>query len=189
MLLLSSALLTPELGIIFWTTLIFCVLWFVLGKKAWKPIVNALEARENKIATALNEAEETRQAMAALKSDNLKLVSEAKEERAKILKEAKEIKDQIENRELFTNPKLNLRSLSLELNIKEKELSSLINKQGGLNFYQFINGYRIQKFKILLESPKSNHFSLFGLFLLVDFVFFDNIDLNVLGKQILEHRI
>lgn len=75
----------------------------------------------------------------------------------------KEIKDQIENRELFTNPKLNLRSLSLELNIKEKELSSLINKQGGLNFYQFINGYRIQKFKILLESPKSNHFSLFGL--------------------------
>lgn len=95
MLLLSSALLTPELGIIFWTTLIFCVLWFVLGKKAWKPIVNALEARENKISTALNEAEKTRQEMAALKSDNLRIVTEAKEERARILKEAKEIKDQI----------------------------------------------------------------------------------------------
>ena len=94
-LLLSSALLTPELGIIFWTTLIFCILWFILGKKAWKPIVNALETRENKIATALNEAEKTRQEMAALKSDNLRLVAEAKEERARILKEAKEIKDQI----------------------------------------------------------------------------------------------
>lgn len=75
----------------------------------------------------------------------------------------KEIKDQIQKRELFINPKLNLTSLSRELNIKEKELSRLINKQGGLNFHQFINGYRIQKFKILLESPKSEHLSLFGL--------------------------
>jgi AraC-like DNA-binding protein len=75
----------------------------------------------------------------------------------------KEIKDQIQKRELFINPKLNLTSLSRELNIKEKELSRLINKQGELNFHQFINGYRIQKFKILLESPKSEHLSLFGL--------------------------
>ena len=79
------------------------------------------------------------------------------------IQQFKEIKDQIQKRELFINPKLNLTSLSRELNIKEKELSRLINKHGGLNFYQFINGYRIQKFKILLESPKSEHLSLFGL--------------------------
>ncbi len=42
-----------------------------------------------------------------------------------------EIKDKIEKRELYINPKLNLRSLALELGLKEKELSRLINECEG----------------------------------------------------------
>ncbi len=74
-----------------------------------------------------------------------------------------EIKSQIQKQELFTNPKLNLRTLALELGLKEKELSRLINERAKVNFYQFINEYRIEKFKQLVQSPKFHQFSILGL--------------------------
>ena len=74
-----------------------------------------------------------------------------------------EIKSQIRKQELFTNPKLNLRTLALELGLKEKELSRLINECGKVNFYQFINEYRIEKFKQLVQSSKFQQFSILGL--------------------------
>lgn len=73
------------------------------------------------------------------------------------------IKSQIEKKELFTNPKLNLRTLALKLGLKEKELSRLINECGRGNFYQFINEYRIEKFKQLVQSSKFQQFSILGL--------------------------
>lgn len=73
------------------------------------------------------------------------------------------IKSQIEKQELFTNPKLNLRTLALELGVKEKELSRLINECGKVNFYQFVNEYRIEKFKQLIQSSKFDQFTLLGL--------------------------
>ena len=73
------------------------------------------------------------------------------------------IKSQIQKQELFTNPNLNLRTLALELSVKEKELSRLINECGNVNFYQFINEYRIEKFKQLVQSPKFHQFTLLGL--------------------------
>ena len=74
-----------------------------------------------------------------------------------------EIKEKIQEQELFTNPKLNLRSLATKLEIKEKELSRLINVCGKVNFYQFINEFRIQKFKQLIQSPEAHQFTLLGL--------------------------
>lgn len=90
-----SALLTPDLGLIFWTTLIFLILWFFLGKFAWNPIVNALKERENSIENSLRQADIARVEMASLKSDHERLLSDAKEERARIIKEAKEIGDNL----------------------------------------------------------------------------------------------
>lgn len=74
-----------------------------------------------------------------------------------------QIKEKIRERELFINPKLNLRSLAKDLDVKEKELSRLINACGNINFYQLINEFRIEKFKQLLESPKALQFTLLGL--------------------------
>ena len=74
-----------------------------------------------------------------------------------------EIKDKIEKRELYINPKLNLRTLALELGLKEKELSRLINECAKVNFHQFINEYRIEKFKQLVQSSKFHQFTLLGL--------------------------
>jgi len=39
-------LVTPGLGLIVWTTLVFLILVFLLGKFAWKPILSAVQARE-----------------------------------------------------------------------------------------------------------------------------------------------
>lgn len=93
--LILSSLLTPDLGLIFWTTVIFLILWFLLGRTAWNPIANALKERETSIDTALRQAEIARQEMAQLKVGHEQLLNEAKEERAKILKEAKDIKEEI----------------------------------------------------------------------------------------------
>jgi F-type H+-transporting ATPase subunit b len=95
--LLLNSLMDPSLGIIFWTTLVFVILWFFLAKFAWKPIASALKEREQGIANALSEAEEAREEMASLKAGHEEILIEANEEKANILREAKEIKESIIN--------------------------------------------------------------------------------------------
>ena len=46
-------LIIPDFGLLFWTGLVFCLLLFVLTKFIWKPILNAVNAREEKISEAL----------------------------------------------------------------------------------------------------------------------------------------
>ena len=81
-------LVTPSIGLLFWTTIIFLSVLFVLTKFAWKPIVAALNEREKFIEEALNSAEKARAEMALLKANNEKLLQEARVERDRILKEA-----------------------------------------------------------------------------------------------------
>jgi AraC-like DNA-binding protein len=73
------------------------------------------------------------------------------------------LKVRIETEKLFTNRELNLRNLSIILEVKEKELSKLINEHSKTNFYQFINGFRVSEFKKLVASPKAKQLSLLGL--------------------------
>lgn len=81
-------LVTPEFGLLFWQTLIFFIVLFILAKFAWKPIVQALEERENVITDALGAAENAKEEMKKLQADNEKLIQEARMERDKIMKEA-----------------------------------------------------------------------------------------------------
>ncbi len=80
----------PEPGLIFWTVLIFLLFWMLMSKYAFRPIADALAKRNGDIEDALKTAEQARLEMANLKSENEKLLSEAREERAKMLKEARE---------------------------------------------------------------------------------------------------
>jgi F-type H+-transporting ATPase subunit b len=82
-------------GLFFWQTLIFLLLIFLLKKFAWKPILDAVNEREEGIKNALLSAENAKRDMQNLKSDNEKLLAEARVERDVILKEAREIKDKI----------------------------------------------------------------------------------------------
>lgn len=83
-------LILPDFGLLVWTGLVFCLLMFLLAKFAWKPILNAVNTREQKISEALELAEKTKVEMQALKAENDQILKEARAERDQILKEAKE---------------------------------------------------------------------------------------------------
>ena len=88
-------LITPGIGLIFWTTLAFLVVLFLLKKMAWKPIMDAIHKREESIEQALKTAEHAKMEMAALKASNEKALKEAREQRDAILKDARDQKDAI----------------------------------------------------------------------------------------------
>lgn len=88
-------LLTPAIGNIFWTAIVFLALVFLLGKFAWGPILKAVNDREISIVDAINQAKLARKEMEELKADNDRIIREAKIERDAILKEARELKDKI----------------------------------------------------------------------------------------------
>ena len=90
-------LVQPALGLIFWMLVSFLIVLFILGKFAWKPILNALKERETSIEDALKSADKAREAMENLKSDNEKLLAEARAERERMLREARDTKDAIIN--------------------------------------------------------------------------------------------
>jgi F-type H+-transporting ATPase subunit b len=90
-------LLTPDLGYFAWAFIIFAVLFFVLKKFAWKPIIKMLNEREQNIAGAIATAEKVKAEMAQLQSDNEALLAKAREERSLLLKEARLTKDKIIN--------------------------------------------------------------------------------------------
>jgi len=96
-LLALNPLVSPDPGLFIWSTVAFLILFFLLSKYAWKPIVQALDERERSIEDALSKAEMAKAEMAKLISENEDLLREARLERDSILKEAKEIKDQIIN--------------------------------------------------------------------------------------------
>lgn len=90
-------LLTPALGLLFWTLVAFLIVFFILKKYAWPAITKGLHDRETSITEALATAEKVKLEMAQLKNDNEALLAKAREERAALLKEAKETKDKIVN--------------------------------------------------------------------------------------------
>lgn len=81
-------LITPGLGLLFWQTIVFLVVLFILSRFAWKPITKALAEREHNIDSALKAAEKARSEMAQLTSQNEKLLQEARRERDNLLKDA-----------------------------------------------------------------------------------------------------
>ncbi len=85
-------LITPELGLIFWTGISFLILLFILRKFAWKPILGAVNTREESIKNALESAEAAKREMENLTADNEKLLKEARAERDAMMKEARDLK-------------------------------------------------------------------------------------------------
>lgn len=83
-----NPLVTPNVGLLIWQVITFLIVLLLLTKFAWKPIMAALRERENNIDEALRMAEKAKLEMQALKSDNERLLAEARAERERILKEA-----------------------------------------------------------------------------------------------------
>ena len=153
-------LVQPGIGLIFWMTLSFAVMLWVLAKFAWKPIMKALHERETSIDEALNAANKAKKEMKELLFSNEQLLKEAKEERDAILRAGRMVRDsiidesktkankeadrivesaieRIENEKMAatTNLKNQLASLSIEIaeKILKKELSDDIKQKEFVN--------------------------------------------------------
>ena len=87
--------LTAPESLIFWTTIIFVVFFFLMKKFAWKPILGAVKSREESINNALESAEKAKLEMQNLQADNENLLKEARAEREAMLKDAREIKNKM----------------------------------------------------------------------------------------------
>jgi F-type H+-transporting ATPase subunit b len=145
-----SGLLSPGIGLLFWMTITFLIVLFLLKKMAWKPILEALHKREESIESALRSAKEAKEEMARLQASNQDLLKEARNERDKMLKEAKEIREktiakaeqeakvkadailarataEIENEKLAAMTELKNQVASISLDIAEKVLRNKLS--------------------------------------------------------------
>ena len=86
-------LITPDFGLLFWMTIAFGIVFFVLAKFAFPVINGMLKKREEEINNALELAERTHKEMELLQADNEQLLQQAREERVKMLNEAKQLSD------------------------------------------------------------------------------------------------
>ncbi|MFN6379372.1 MAG: F0F1 ATP synthase subunit B [Flavobacteriales bacterium] len=90
-----EGLLSVSVGTVFWASISFLIVFFLLYKMAWTPILQSLKDREEGISNALNEAERARNEMAKLQAGNEDLLRQARDERDNILKDAKAIADKM----------------------------------------------------------------------------------------------
>lgn len=78
----GAALITPEIGTIFWTLVTFVVLALLLGRFAWKPLLGALDERETSIRESIEQARKDREDAEGLLAEHRALLDRARRERA-----------------------------------------------------------------------------------------------------------
>ncbi len=88
-------LVNPGLGLIFWMTLAFGTVFFILKKFAWPIIIQALKDRERHIEEALQAADRAHEEMKKMQLDNEALLKKAKEDRDQIMQEARKLRDKM----------------------------------------------------------------------------------------------
>jgi F-type H+-transporting ATPase subunit b len=84
-------------GLIIWTMITFALLVVVLGKFAWKPILQALQAREHEIADALKKAEEAKKDAERMMKENQIAMDKASNETARLIAEGRAMAEQLKN--------------------------------------------------------------------------------------------
>lgn len=119
-------LVSPGLGLIVWTGIIFLILLFLLKKFAFPPITKMLNEREQKIEEALKLAEKTRIEMEHLQSQNESILTKARLEREQILKDAHEMEKAIREESISKAKKEYERLLGdAVLDIERERLSAM----------------------------------------------------------------
>ncbi|MCX7862222.1 MAG: F0F1 ATP synthase subunit B [Bacteroidales bacterium] len=88
-------LVTPGIGLVFWMLVSFTIVFLILKKFAWKPILKILKEREENIEKALKAAEEAKLEMQKLQANNEQILAEARKQADAIIKEAREMKEKI----------------------------------------------------------------------------------------------
>ena len=89
------AILTPDLGLLFWMLLAFAVIFFVLAKYGFPAITNMVEERKQYIDESLKKAHEASERLENIKQEGEAILQEAREKQTLILKEAAETREAI----------------------------------------------------------------------------------------------
>lgn len=90
-----NPLVKPDIGLAVWTLVAFAILFIVLRRMAWKPMLTAISEREQNIEDAISKADKLKVEMAQMASENEALLQKAREERATMIKDAKETADKM----------------------------------------------------------------------------------------------
>lgn len=130
------SVMNPSFGLLFWTTIIFIGVFFVLSR-FFKTIKNALNAREHDIDSALASADLARKEMAQIQDVQKNMERQAAEDRLKIIREAEAIRDKIleeakAKAEETTRQLLESAKFEIENRRKEMEIN-LLNEVGRLS--------------------------------------------------------
>jgi F-type H+-transporting ATPase subunit b len=94
---IQEGLLRVDPGLLLWTMITFIVLLLILWKAAWKPIVEALDARAEKIRGDIDNAEKSRQEAEKLFSQHKEMMDRAKDEAAQIVSKGREEAEKVKN--------------------------------------------------------------------------------------------
>lgn len=89
------SLITPDFGLLFWMTLIFAVVFFILAKFGFPIITSMVDKRSDRINEGLRKAEEAEKALAELSVTQAKMLEEIKAQQAQIIKTASESGERI----------------------------------------------------------------------------------------------
>ena len=89
------SLITPDFGLLFWMTLIFGIVFFVLAKFGFPVITDMVRKRKERIDQSIADARAIEARMAALAEEQRQMLDEARKEQSAILKEASETKARI----------------------------------------------------------------------------------------------
>lgn len=126
-------LVMPGLGLIFWMTLVFGILLFVLAKFAWKPIMNGICQREDNIRNSLEAAEQAHKDMLKLKAGNEELLQQAKNERDSMLAEARKMQETIiEEAKIKANEETNRLIEAARVSIEMEKKAAISELKGQL---------------------------------------------------------
>ena len=82
---MDNPLVQPDPGLFFWPIATFLVLLFLLAKFAWKPLLQALESRQEMIQKSLNDAEKAKQELEEVQLESNKIVAQARSEAETII--------------------------------------------------------------------------------------------------------
>ena len=89
------SLLLPDSGLLFWMTIVFLVVFFILWRWGFPSIIKMVNERKNYIDESLAKAEEANLRLANIQKQGEELLMEAREKQAQILREASETRDTI----------------------------------------------------------------------------------------------
>jgi len=94
---IKEGLLKVDPGLLLWTIITFAVLLLILWKAAWKPIIEALDNRAEKVRGDIEQAEKSRQEAETLLVEHKELMSNAKKEAGDIIAKGKEEAEIVKN--------------------------------------------------------------------------------------------